>query len=204
MKTMKKTTVFILIVTFNLTNLNASDVGSLRANLNNSAKTLMYAPSETKLSLCHSNKAIYKLEYDSQNIMLSAGIGNSYGFGLGLRTQYRFGDIVGYGFHIGVGTMFQDATNLPIGFSLGGKFFYYKNLYLNVQYGVNWLDTKIIRAPNTYSITTYKAVLGPSILIGGDFIMGDRKKFGLNIGGGVGLVHGEVQPAFDVGFIIKF
>lgn len=134
-----------------------------------------------------------------KKIIYSVGIGNSYGFGLGARIQYRFGKL---GVHGGVGKMFQRTTNLPFGFAAGTKFFFFRNFFINAQYGVNWIDTFTERI-GTSSLLYYEAVLGPSVLIGGDVLLGESKRFGLNFGGGVGLVHLEIQPAFELGLIIN-
>ncbi len=132
----------------------------------------------------------------------AVGFGQSYG-GIGLRFQGRIGRTLGFGYHCGLGMLppsggHSASLSSIIFFSVGAKFFYYRALYLDVQYGsVGRYQTG----------SESKVFFGPSFLIGGDWFFGD--KFGLNVAAGVAmnatLKHEQLAaPTFDIGFLFKF
>jgi hypothetical protein len=159
---------------------------------------------------------------------LAVGYGNSYG-GLGIRAQSRFGGILGFGLHAGVG-YFPAATTETNGnatklegsvlYSIGAKFFMYKSLYLDAQYGAFGSADREEFVTSTYysgsyhysyySIEEKKGLLyGPTIMFGGDFIFG--KHFGFNAGLGASFNMNndfkddyKTMVALDLGFVFKF
>ncbi|OMP29952.1 hypothetical protein [Mangrovimonas sp. DI 80] len=138
-------------------------------------------------------------EYDGKYFMLGVGYGNSYG-GSGVRAQFRTGGIVGFGAHIGAG-YFPEA---PVLASAGLKFFYYKGLYLNTQFGlVGWKDDYY----DYYSSSNKELTYGPSALLGADFAWGKKVGFGFNVGAGTTYVingYGtEFDVALDLGFVVR-
>ena len=145
-------------------------------------------------------KNVYKANY----FMLGTGYGNSYG-GLGLRVQGRFGGKVGFGIHAGVGYLPIADEVLVAG---GLKFFPYKGLYLNAQFGLTGSETY-----STYGYyddySGYRILYGPSFLVGVDQVWGRRVGFGFNAG--LGLTYNinanyasEIALAIDLGFLIRF
>lgn len=151
---------------------------------------------------------------------MALGYGTSYG-GLGLRLQGRVGGVVGIGFHGGVGFFPAKASGFDknyVFYNGGLKFFFYKGLYLDGQFGIWGVEnyTEIIEEyENGYLVDFYyyyeeKPVYGPSVLVGGDWIWGGKVGFGLNAAAGISInVQNEtnferVRAALDLGFIIKF
>lgn len=153
---------------------------------------------------------------------LAVGYGNSYG-GIGIRLQGRFGDVIGGGVHAGVGYFpaFSFAEGSSGSFkgavlvSAGAKFFMYKALYLNLQYGTFGYAEKSeffyqYSYYNSYYYNYKKSGLlyGPSLLIGADMIFG--KHFGFNAAGGVSHNQNkdfreyEWWPALDIAFLVRF
>jgi hypothetical protein len=143
---------------------------------------------------------------------LSLGYGVSYG-GLGIRMQARSGGEVGFGFHWGTGyapAYRYMGMGTEVGTfmaSAGFKLFVYKGIYLDTQFGILGRDY-ISEYYEGYFIDEYDEILyGPSCLVGVDWIFG--KHLGFNLAGGVsspvnGLSSGEIFPAADLGFLIKF
>jgi hypothetical protein len=137
---------------------------------------------------------------------ISFGYGNSYG-GFGLRLQGRFGRLLGFGIHGGVGYFpFNGGGVLASG---GLKFFYYKGMYLNGQYGLIGVEThQTYSNYNGHSSYSYsKSTLqGLSILIGGDWIFG--RHVGINAAVGYSKVFNSLLMgstiAIDLGLNIKF
>jgi len=146
------------------------------------------------------NTQVSSDEYKGNYFMLGSGYGNSYG-GIGLRAQWRRGGKQGFGWHVGVG-YFPDA---PILASAGVKFFPYKDLYINAQFG-------LVGYENTYDYYGYEEELmyGPSMMIGGDWTWGGKIGFGFNAGVGAtyqlnaGEYFDDIVPAIDLGFLIRF
>lgn len=152
---------------------------------------------------------------------LAVGYGNSYG-GIGVRAQARLGGILGFGVHAGVGyfpafgLMDDGDVNLAGSFlaSVGVKFFVYKTLYLNAQFGAFGYAEEYYYESYWNGYYYYDGYIsgllyGPSFMIGGDFIWG--KHFGFN--GALGVSYNinddfsgdyEIWPALDLGFIYKF
>jgi len=131
--------------------------------------------------------------YKGNYFMLGTGYGNSYG-GSGLRVQWRMGGKQGFGIHAGAGYF----PNAPILASAGVKFFPYKDLYINTQFGLTRYDS-------------YEShiLYGPSFLVGGDWTWGSKVGYGFNAGLGItyniNVVYFPVITlALDFGFIIRF
>lgn len=164
-------------------------------------------------------------EYKGKYFLIGAGFGNSYG-GIGAKFAGRFGGQLGFGFHGGLGYLpfiiednsgdFESSGEGAILFSAGFQFFFYKWIYVDLQFGSFGIE-------QSYSYSYYydpysgnssftseygKEILyGPSILVGGDFIFG--KHFGFNAASGFSYnindaVSVEVVFAFDIGFIVAF
>lgn len=157
---------------------------------------------------------------------LSSGYGNSYG-GIGIRAQYRWGDLLGFGVHAGAGYFFGLASSSSkletvgaVLFSAGAKFYFIKGWYVNAQYGAFGYG-KYEEQVTYYNYSSWSGghyyydykneegyLVGPSFLVGADLIFGEH--FGLNFGLGASLntVHteyfGEWYPALDLGFNVKF
>jgi hypothetical protein len=141
--------------------------------------------------------------YKGKYILVGTGIGWSYG-GIGLKIQWRGGGNQGIGFHIGAGY----APDSPMGVSAGLKFFPYRGLYMNAQFGYGAAEYE---SNTEYDSEEVNIVYGPSFLVGGDFNWGKGKTgFGFNVG--LGVMYGinakffeeHIFPAFDFGLIIRF
>jgi hypothetical protein len=164
-----------------------------------------------------------KPAYEHANYFsLAAGYGNSYG-GLGVRAQVRFGGVVGLGFHAGVG-YFPSFSLSESGdadmkggvlFSGGVKFFIFKPLYIDGQFGTFAYASRRYTYYDYYSGYSYYFseeksgyLYGPSGMIGGDFIFGGH--FGFNAAAGVSynlnkdFAEYKLWPALDLGFVIRF
>ncbi len=134
--------------------------------------------------------------YKGNYFMLATGYGHSYG-GLGIRLQLRGGGKVGFGFHFGGGI--DPAQGVRA--SAGLKFFPYKGLYLNTQFGILGYDSSF------YS--NFDMTLGPSALIGGDWNWGRNIGIGFNLAAGLSYAINSpydynLMPAFDIGFVLRF
>jgi hypothetical protein len=137
---------------------------------------------------------------------ISIGYGNSYG-GFGLRLQGRFGRLLGFGIHGGIGYFpFNGGGVLASG---GLKFFFYKGMYINAQYGLVGVEThqnySNYNGHSSYSYSKY-TLQGLSFLFGGDWIFG--RHVGLNAALGYSKVFNSLLMgstiALDFGLIIKF
>lgn len=145
--------------------------------------------------------------YKGRYFMLGTGFGNSYG-GLGLRAQWRMGGNQGFGIHAGVG-YFPDATILA---SIGVKFFPYKDLYINTQFGLTGYESYYGYYYDGYSYYNFNeshTLYGPSFLIGGDWTWGKKVGYGFNAGLGLtyninAIYSSQITLALDLGFIIRF
>lgn len=162
------------------------------ANQNQATSTSSPDISENKAK---SNSSFFK-NRNKNYFAVSIGNGVSYG-GYGIRLQGRIGKTLGAGIHIGAGYFPDNGGNALA--SVGLKFFYYKYLYINLQYGTfgirNYYDDKNLVKANIW---------GPSFLAGVDWI-GER--FGANAAVGVSKGNGhdntKFKMALDFGFIIK-
>ncbi|WP_418508908.1 hypothetical protein [Corallibacter sp.] len=144
-------------------------------------------------------------DYDGSYLLLAVGYGNSYG-GAGMRVLYRTGGIVGVGFHAGVG-YFPEA---PVLGSAGIKFYPYKGLYINGQFGLyGYEETYSYNyGSNYYNYNDKELLYGPAALIGVDWTWGDKIGFGFNAGAGVAYYlnsnySDEFDIALDIGFVIR-
>jgi hypothetical protein len=149
--------------------------------------------------------------YKGNYFMLGNGLGNSYG-GIGLRVQGRFGGKTGFGFHGGVGYR-PDGDKIFV--SGGIKFFPYKGIYLNTQFGYTGYEKY---SSSYYTSAKYKLLYGPSFLVGIDQVWGRRVGLGFNAGLGVSYnintytytdydftyTSSSFALAFDLGFIVRF
>lgn len=144
---------------------------------------------------------------------IAVGYGNSYG-GAGVRLQGRFGGTMGFGLHGGVGYFPSDLGDIVM-YSAGLKYFFYRSIYLNAQYGIFGKSVYVESyyywdsyGNYSYDYSVEDGILfGPSLIAGGDWIWG--KHFGLNAAAGVSYNVGDSRmgtlfPAIDLGFIIKF
>lgn len=151
-----------------------------------------------------------KSDYDGKYFMLGIGYGNSYG-GSGLRAQWRFGGVQGFGFHVGGGYLPEADVFLA---SAGIKFFPYKNLYINAQFGLLGNEEYYEYYNNGYDSYSYyeeNLLYGPSVLLGGDWSWGGRVGFGFNAGLGASYAlnvesdyFDEIMLAIDLGFVVRF
>ncbi|MBN1415057.1 MAG: hypothetical protein JW973_08160 [Bacteroidales bacterium] len=150
---------------------------------------------------------------------LAAGYGNSYG-GYGLRVQGRFGGTVGFGIHAGtgylplfMGDIFESAGGDQGLFMMSGglKFFVYKGIYINTQFGrfgKKWVYDYYYNYYDFYYDEAEEILYGPSFMTGVDWIFG--KHFGFNAAVGIsiavedGYYRGDVFSAVDLGFVVKF
>jgi hypothetical protein len=150
-------------------------------------------------------------DYKGNYFMLGTGYGNSYG-GIGLRIQWRMGGNQGFGVHAGAG-YFPGA---PILASAGVKFFPYKDLYINAQFGLTgyeeYYEYYEYYDGYSYDYRYYDEshiLFGPSFLVGGDWTWGSKVGYGFNAGLGISYnINAEyfsaITLALDLGFIIRF
>lgn len=146
-------------------------------------------------------------DYKGRYFMLGVGAGRSYGY-LGLRAQFRLGGNFGFGMHAGVGAHPNDGQFMASG---GLKLFPYRGFYINVQFGIFDVKERYYW-DSWYSSWTYENVIGPSVMVGGDWVWGRKVGFGFNAALGVSFdvnasdYYSEqpVYPAIDLGFIIRF
>ncbi len=151
-------------------------------------------------------------KYKGNQFTIGTGYGNSYG-GAGMRVQMRVGGNVGFGFHAGVG-YFPDA---PVLASAGIKFFVFRNLYINAQYGLTgWEHTwssydywDSSGGSYSYDYDEGQLLHGPSLLTGGDWTWGSKIGFGFNAAIGVTYnvntkTGSDFVPALDLGFLVRF
>jgi len=150
------------------------------------------------------NTKVSNSEYKGKYFMLGAGYGNSYG-GSGVRVQWRTGDIQGFGWHAGVG--YLPTGEGAVLASAGLKFFPYKDLYINAQFGLVGYE----QTYDYYYGYSYDSeyLYGPSMLLGGDWTWGGKVGFGFNAGAGLTYnlnsgVSDDLLLAIDLGFLIRF
>ncbi len=139
-------------------------------------------------------------KYKGQYFMLGSGFGPSYG-GFGIKAQFRFPltKTQGIGVHAGVGA-FPFA---PILGNVGVKYFPYKDIYINAQFGLNGIELY-----ETYDFLAGKTLYGPSLLIGGDWTWGKKVGVGINAAVGASYYINAVNffhffPTMDLGFIVR-
>jgi len=154
-------------------------------------------------------RTVPEKKYDGNYGMLGFGYGNSYG-GLGARYQWRKGKIQGFGAHIGIG-YFPYAEYL---WSWGLKYFFYKDFYINAQWGrTGWEEYSSTYTNGSSTSSTYDGhvLKGYSFLIGGDWTYGKKDILGFNFGIGITFntnveyIHEfDKTVALDLGFLIKF
>lgn len=139
-------------------------------------------------------------KYKGQYFMLGSGFGPSYG-GFGIKAQFRFPltKTQGIGVHAGVGA-FPFA---PILANVGVKYFPYKDIYINAQFGLNGIELY-----ETYDFFAGKTMYGPSLLIGGDWTWGKKVGVGINAAVGASYYINAVNffhffPTMDLGFIVR-
>ncbi len=147
-------------------------------------------------------------KYKGNHFMIGIGYGNSYG-GAGIRVQGRLGGDVGVGFHGGVG-YFPKAPVLASG---GVKFFPFRGLYIDTQFGLTGWEWQEEWYYSSYAGTDSRynghLLFGPSILTGVDWTWGSRMGYGFNAGiGGTYNWNAEwFSPftlALDIGFVMRF
>ena len=144
-------------------------------------------------------------KYKGNCFMIGTGYGNSYG-GIGLRVQGRFGGIVGVGIHGGVGYL-PGASVLAAG---GVKFFPYKGLYINTQFGLTGYEGYSEYYGGSYpDFSDNHLLYGPSLLVGVDQVWGRKVGFGFNAGLGASYNMNAVNfssftLAMDLGFVVRF
>jgi hypothetical protein len=138
---------------------------------------------------------------DKKNSYLSvaAGIGSSYGL-IGMKVQSRHGNIVGFGYHAGLGyvpgprVFFAYWPSRRLHFTTGLKYYPYKGLYINPQFGF------IQGGHEYYSRESSKFF---AMLVGADIFF--NKRIGMNIGSGF-LIEWYSRSVFifDLGLAVKF
>jgi hypothetical protein len=110
--------------------------------------------------------------------------------------------------HGGVG-YFPGSSSV---FAAGGiKFFPYKGLYINTQFGLSGTEYyyESYSCSYSYSNETQHNLYGPSLMIGLDQVWGRRVGVGFNVGlGATYYLNAEnfdnIAPAFDMGFLLRF
>lgn len=149
-----------------------------------------------------------KKGYKGNYFMLGVGYGNSYG-GVGICAQVRVGGNVGFGFHGGVG-YFPDAPVLAAG---GVKFFPFRGIYINAQFGLTgheyWHEYSWSSYSDPYYDSGEHLLYGPSFLMGVDWTWGRKIGYGFNAG--LGLTYNlnvvnfsPVMLALDFGYVMRF
>lgn len=142
--------------------------------------------------------------YDGNYFMLASGYGNSYG-GVGVRAQWRTGGKQGFGFHVG-GGYFPEA---PVLVSAGVKFFPYKFIYVNGQFGLTGHEERYHYSSFSGEDKEEQLLYGPSLLTGVDMAWGDDTGYGFNAGVGATYninaeIMNDITVALDVGFVLRF
>lgn len=139
---------------------------------------------------------------DYHYLSIAGGFGNSYGY-LGLRVQYRLGDVFGIAPHAGIGVypdpMFQD---LGPWYNVGIKVVGFNWLYFDLSYGV------VNRSYNGSSENRHDNPIdqtATSFLVGADFFFTEH--IGMNLAFGKVIHSSEAslmdKLVYDTGFILK-
>jgi len=129
---------------------------------------------------------------------LSAGIGQSHGFG-GIMFEHRWGQTQGWGYHAGIGVApFGTAEHkATVNFSAGGKFYFYRGFYIDLQFGTLPATKKITAWDDTlkryYTYDTVRMAYGPSLLVGWDWLF--NRYFGLTFS--IGCSVNATRPGYD-------
>ena len=141
--------------------------------------------------------------YKGNYFSIGTGYGNSYG-GIGVRVQGRFGGNQGFGVHGGVG-YFPGA---PVLGAAGLKFFPYKDIYINAQFGFSGVESGYYYWDDYYNDYYSRVLFGPALMTGVDMTWGRKVGFGFNAGIGasyfINARYQEIWLATDLGFIIRF
>jgi len=140
--------------------------------------------------------------YKGTYFMLGAGVGRSYG-GLGIRAQMRVGGNQGFGLHAGVGYY----ANAPVLATAGIKFFPWRDLYFNAQYGLVGVETT--HGGSYYYDYNHDVLWGSSFLTGVDLTWGSVVGLGFNAA--IGATHYSNNTSYDswvmavdLGFLVRF
>jgi hypothetical protein len=182
-------------------NINISDVFMV---IYENGKREKFTTTESQTSKEVTENEISNNGYKGNYFMLGTGYGNSYG-GAGLRVQWRMGGKQGFGIHAGAGYF----PNAPILASAGVKFFPYKDLYINAQFGLTGYEEYYYYGSYYYIDYDSHLLYGPSFLVGGDWTWGSKVGYGFNAGLGITYnINAEyfsaITLALDLGFIIRF
>lgn len=158
--------------------------------------TVVFENGERKV---FSTGKVKKTDYNGNYVKAGMGLGISYG-GLGFIVQRRVGGIQGVGAHIGLG-FYPYAPFLA---SAGVKYFPYKDLYVDVQFGLTGVED-----PESIS---RNILYGPSLLAGSDWTWGKETGIGANLALGLTYsinlenrkLYSPFTLAFDIGIIVRF
>jgi len=154
-------------------------------------------------------KSYYENGNNTYFASFALGHGPSYGW-IGIRYQGRYGKELGFGWHAGAGVFpaMRNIDNTHFFYSGGLKFFYFRGLYVDVQYGsfaaVSETDY------NGWDYTTRDIVLyGPSFTTGLDWFF--NRYIGINAAIGCSYDVNEVKqhgrhvfPAIEWGVVVKW
>jgi hypothetical protein len=101
-------------------------------------------------------------------ISLAIGAGTSYG-GFGVRFQQRFGKKIGFAYHVGLGYIpSPNSLNGVPGFTFGGKLFWSRLFYADLQSGIMGIG-------HSYGENFNSIVYGSALMIGCDWSSIHRK-----------------------------
>jgi len=168
-------------------------------------------PSEKKLT---PKNNFYKNGCDQYYASFALGHGPSYGW-IGIRYQGRIGKEQGFGWHAGGGVFpaILDIDHTYFLYGGGFKFYYFRGLYIDLQYGRFMVARDDIYYEYLYPYTNYyeprEVVLhGPSFTAGGDWFF--NKYIGINAAFGISYDVQQVRsgppvyPALEWGVICKW
>jgi hypothetical protein len=115
------------------------------------------------------------------------GFGNGYG-GIGVKFQQRRGGEMGFAYHLGLGLQFDLFIGEPIiRYNAGIKWYYYRNLYLDLAYG--FLYRKQIPR-SEIEVYNYYISLGTDLFI--------KRNFGFNVSLGIAPEYIPNNGDFDI------
>jgi len=168
------------------------------------AEPSTYKNTATNNSSFSGENKVKRNKYKGNYVLIGTGYGNSYG-GAGIKLDQRIGGLVGFGYHIGVGYF----PNAPVLASFGIKFFPYKGLYLDSQFGLTGWEEYYEYYNGNETYYDSHLLYGPSFLVGGDWVWGKKVGFGFNSALGLtyninAIYYSEISLAIDLGFIIRF